>query len=148
MQVILLKDVKGVGKKGDIIKAKDGYARNFLLPKGIAKEATTGNLKVLDEQKKSKDKKVQEELTKAKELADKISKLSVKIISKAGDNGKLFGSITSKDIADNLNKQHNIKIDKRKINLKGNIKSLGIIEIDVKVYPKVSAKLKVEVTGK
>ena len=145
MQVILLQDVKGLGKKGDVVKAKDGYARNFLFPKGLAKEATQGNVKVLEEQKTAKKIKKQEELEEAKKLAEKISALTVKIISKAGDNGKLFGSITSKDIADELNKQHKIKVDKRKINIDGNIKSLGTTTAEIKVYPQVTAKLKVDV---
>lgn len=145
MQVILLKDVKGLGKKGDIVKAKDGYARNFLFPKGLAKEATKGNVKVLEEQKTADKLRKQQELKEAQELSEQISKLTVKIISKAGDNGKLFGSITSKEIASELKKQHKIEIDKRKINLSGNIKTLGTTIVDVKVYPGVVAKLKVDV---
>lgn len=145
MKVILIKDVKGLGKKGDVVKAKDGYARNYLLPKGLAKEATDGNIKVLKEQKTAKKIKEQEELKKAKELSQKISEKEVKIKSKAGENGKLFGSITTKDIADALKKQHKIKIDKRKIVLDNNIKTLGVTIVEVKVYPQVSAKLKVHV---
>jgi large subunit ribosomal protein L9 len=145
MKVILLKDVKSLGKKGDVVNAKDGYARNFLIPKGIAIEATEGNVKVIEEQKTAKKLKEKEELEKAKKLAEKISNLTVKIKSKAGENGKLFGSITTKDIADKLNKQHKIKIDKRKIVLDNNIKTLGATYVEVKVYPNVTAKLRVEV---
>ncbi len=148
MRVILTKNVKGLGKEGDVIKAKDGYARNYLFPKGLAKEATQGNVKVLKEQKKAKKIKEEEKLNEAKKLADKISNLNVKIHSKAGENGKLFGSITTKDIANELNKQHKIKIDKRKIVLENNIKTLGATFVQVKVYPKVTAKLKVEVIQK
>lgn len=148
MKVILLQDVKSVGKKGDVINAKDGYARNFLFPKKLAKEATEGNIKVLEEQKTSKKLKQDQELKQAKELAEKISNLTVKIVSKAGDNGKLFGSITSKDIADELNKQHKINVDKRKISMDGTIKTLGTTSVEVKVYPKVSSSLKVEVVEK
>lgn len=148
MKVILLQDVKSVGKKGDVINAKDGYARNFLFPKKLAKEATEGNIKVLEEQKTSKKLKQDEELKQAKALGEKISNLTVKIVSKAGDNGKLFGSITSKDIANELNKQHKINIDKRKINMDGTIKTLGTTTVEVKVYPKVSGSLKVEVVEK
>jgi len=148
MKVILLQDVKSVGKKGDVINAKDGYARNFLFPKQLAKEATEGNIKVLEEQKTAKKIKQDEELNVAKALAEKISNLTVKIVSKAGENGKLFGSITSKDIADELNKQHKINIDKRKINMDGTIKTLGTTTVEVKVYPKVSGSLKVEVVEK
>ncbi|WP_427340670.1 50S ribosomal protein L9 [Caloranaerobacter sp. DY30410] len=146
MKVILLKDVKGLGKKGSVVNVKDGYARNFLLPRGIAKEATEGNLKVLKEQEAAREIKQKEELEKAKKLAEKISSITVKIQGKAGVNGKLFGSITSKDIANALNKQHKIKIDKKKIMLEDNIKTLGTTIVDVKVYPSVVAKLKVEVS--
>ncbi|RKD32086.1 50S ribosomal protein L9 [Thermohalobacter berrensis] len=145
MKVILLKDVKSLGKKGDVVKAKDGYARNFLIPKGLAKEATKGNLKVLKEQKKAKKIRKQEELEEAKKLAEKIESITVKIKGKAGEHGKLFGSVTAKDIAQALKKQHKIKIDKRKIELENNIKTLGATYVNIKVYPSVTAKLKVEV---
>lgn len=144
MKLILLKDAKGLGKKGDIINAKDGYARNFLIPKGVAKEATEGNMKVAKEQNEAKKIRKEEELNDAKKLAEKISSLTVEIVSKAGENGKLFGSITSKDVAAYLNKQHKIKIDKRKIEM-DNIKTLGYTNANVKVYPNVSASLKVHV---
>ncbi|SCG84477.1 50S ribosomal protein L9 [Proteiniborus sp. DW1] len=147
MKVILLQDVKGLGKKGEIVNAKDGYARNFLFPKNLAKEATEGNVKVLEEQKAAKRIKEEEELAKAKELAEKISELTVELKGKSGENGKLFGSITTKDVSDALKKQHNIDIDKRKMDIEGgNIKTIGTTIVDVKVYPNVSAKLKVKVT--
>ncbi|EOD00027.1 50S ribosomal protein L9 [Caldisalinibacter kiritimatiensis] len=145
MKVILLKDVKSLGKKGDIVNAKDGYARNFLIPRGLAKEATEGNVKVVEEQKAAKKLREKEKREEAQKLADKISNLTVKIKSKAGENGKLFGSITTKDIAQALNKQHKIKVDKRKIVMDNNIKSLGARYVEVKVYPQITAKLKVEV---
>jgi len=146
MKVILLADVKGLGKKGEVVNAKDGYARNFLFPKNLAKEATQGNIKVLEEQKTAKKLKQQQELEDAKELANKISQLTVKIQGKSGENGKLFGSITTKDIADQLKNQHKIKVDKRKIEVEGgNIKNIGVTIAEVKVYPNVTAKLKVHV---
>ncbi|WP_425448757.1 50S ribosomal protein L9 [Dethiothermospora halolimnae] len=145
MKIILQKDVKGLGKKGELVNAKDGYARNYIIPKGLGKEATDGNVKVLKEQKKAKKIRQQEELAEAKDLADKMSKLTVEIKSKAGENGKLFGSITTKDIAKELNKQHKIKVDKRKMKLDGNIKTLGARFIEVKIHPKVTAKVKVNV---
>src|SRR5699024_8406429 len=123
MKVILLKDVKGLGKKGDLVNAKDGYARNYLLPKEIAIEATEGNLKTLKEKKKIEKKKREEEYNKALELKKKLDETSVVIKGKAGEGGKLFGSITSKDISAALKKQHNVKIDKRKIALDDNIKT-------------------------
>lgn len=146
MKVILLQDVKGLGKKGDVVNAKDGYARNFLFPKNLAKEATEGNMKVLEEQKTAKKLRQQEELAKAKELAAKISELTVELKGKSGDNGKLFGSITTKDISEALKKQHNISIDKRKIDIEGgNIKTIGVTNVEIKVYPNVTAELKVKV---
>lgn len=148
MKVILLKNVKGLGKKGEVVNAKDGYARNFLLPKKMAKEATEGNVKVLKEQTTAKKMKKEEKLDEAKKLADKLSKITVEIKSKAGDNGKLFGSITSKDISQALQKQHKIKIDKRKISLDNNIKSLGVTQVEAKVYPNVTGKFKVHVKEK
>jgi len=145
MKVILLEDVKGLGKKGDVVNAKDGYSRNFLFPKGLAKEATDGSIKVLEEQKTAKKIKKNGELDRAKELAKKISDLTVELKGKSGENGKLFGSITTKDIAEALNKQHKIKIDKRKIELDGNIKTLGVTFVEAKIYPEVIAKFKVHV---
>ncbi|QEK13501.1 50S ribosomal protein L9 [Crassaminicella thermophila] len=145
MKVILLKDVKGLGKKGAVVNASDGHARNFLIPRGLAKEATAGNMKVLEKQKAAEDRKKQEELAKAKALADKLSNITVKLKGKAGEGGKLFGSVTSKDIAEGLMKQHKIKIDKRKIQLDNPIKTLGAMFVEVKVYPEVTAKMKVEV---
>lgn len=145
MKVILLADVKGLGKKGDIIKAKDGYARNFLFPKQLAKEATTGNIKVLSQQKQSKLHKEQETLKQAEDLADKISKLTVIMKSKAGEKGRLFGSITTKDVSELLYAQHKIKIDKKKIVMKDNIKTLGSTHVEIKIHPKVKAKLQIDV---
>ena len=146
--MILLKDVKGLGKEGDIINAKEGYARNYLLPKGLAKEATKGNVKVLEEKKTANKMKKDEELNQAKTLAEKLSKLAVVIESKAGDNGKLFGSITTKDISDALNKQHKIKVDRRKIVLNNNIKTLGDTDVAAKIYPTVTAKFTVTIRQK
>lgn len=145
MKVILLKDVKGLGKQGAVVNASDGHARNFLVPRGLAKEATTGSMKVLEKQKSAQNKKKQEELEEAKALAEKLSNLTVKLEGKAGEGGKLFGSITSKDIAEGLAKQHKIKIDKRKIQLDTSIKTLGAIFVEIKVYPEVTGKMKVEV---
>lgn len=147
MKVILLKDVKGLGKKGAIVDASDGHARNYLIPRGFAKEATQGGIKVVKMQKAAEEKRKREELEKAKALADKISNLVVTLKGKAGEGGKLFGSITTKDIADGLAKQHGIKIDKRKIQMDNPIKTLGAMFVEVKVYPEVSAKMKVEVSA-
>lgn len=145
MKVILQADVKGKGKKGDIINVSDGYARNFLLPKGLAIEATKTNMNVAKMKKAAEEHKKSQELEEAKALAEKLSKVTVTIKAKAGENGKLFGSITSKDIADVLKSQHKIEIDRRKLNLDEAIKSLGTFQVEVKVYPEVSAKIAVNV---
>ncbi len=145
MKVILNQDVKGQGKKGDLIEVSDGYARNFLLPKNLAIPATKENINVLKGQQESREYRQQKELEEAKITADKINEISVKLKAKAGDNGKLFGSITSKDVSEALTEQHHIKIDKKKFVLPDGIKTLGTTQVDIKVHPGVVAKLKVNV---
>lgn len=145
MKVILLKDVKGLGVAGDLVDAKTGYARNYLLPKGDAIEATPGNLERWKEDQAKLAKKEEAEHKEAVELKGKLEEVSVVLEGKAGEGGRLFGSITSKDIADALKKQHNISIDRRKIELKDNIKTLGVTEVDIRVYAEITAKLKVDV---
>lgn len=145
MKVILLKDIKGTGKKGDIIEASDGHARNFLFPRKLAKIATDGNVSALSHQKKSADKKKAEDLEAAKALAAQIEKIEIVFKTQAGDGGRLFGSITTKDIALKLKKEHKIEIDKKKMVMDGPIKVLGTEVLKVKVYPTVTAKLKVKV---
>lgn len=145
MIVILNKDVKGVGKSGEVVKVSDGYARNLLLPKGLATEATEGNVRNLEKQKAIKEENRQKELAEARALAEKIGSLNVKIVTKSGEGGRLFGSITSKDIADELMKEHKISIDKRKFVLENPIKHTGDFEVEIKIYPEVVAKLKVTV---
>ncbi len=145
MKVILNQDVKGQGKKGDLINVSDGYARNFLLPKNLAKEATKENLNVMQGQKESQEYRKQKELEEAQELQKKIAELTVNIKAKAGENGKLFGSVTSKEIAEELKMQHHIKLDKKKFVLPDGIKTLGITQVDIKLHPGVVGKLKVMV---
>jgi large subunit ribosomal protein L9 len=145
MKVILQEDIKALGKKGQVVEVKEGYARNYLLPKKLAVEANQANMKELDRQKQIKSQKAEQELKEAEKLAEKISKVTVTLEVKSGENGKLFGAVTSKDIADNLAKAHKIKIDKRKIDLSENIKSIGNYEIKVKLHPQVTAELKVVV---
>ncbi|CCQ92850.1 50S ribosomal protein L9 [[Clostridium] ultunense Esp] len=145
MKIILLKDVKGLGEAGELVNAKDGYARNFLLPRNLAVEATPANMKKWEERKKIEEAKEKEEYEKALKLKEKIENLTVELKGKAGEGGRLFGSITSKDISEALKKQHKIDIDRRKIELKDNIKSIGITTVEVRVYPEISASLKVEV---
>lgn len=145
MKVILLKDVKGLGKEGELVNAKDGYARNFLIPRKLAVEATDANLKKWEEDMARKRQKQQEEYERALKLKEKIEDVSIEIKSKAGEGGKLFGSITSKDIAEALKKQHKIDVDKKKIDMKNNIKTLGTTTVEIKVYPEITATLKVNV---
>lgn len=145
MKVVLLKDVKDLGKKDHAVNVSDGYARNFLFPRGLAVEASEGKMREVVDKKNSLDNKKQIELNSAKELASKLNKITVTLQTKSGDNGKLFGSITSKDIADAVKSQHNILIDKKKIVLPDAIKTIGEHHVDVKVYPEVSAKITVKI---
>lgn len=145
MKIILLNDVKGIGKKGEIKNVSDGYARNFLFPKKIAMEATEGNIKLRKSQIELENKKKAEEAKKASETAKKLSDITVNIVAKTGENGKLFGSITAKDIAEKLKEQTSIDVDKKKIVLPEPIKEAGKYEVEVKIYPEVSGKLTVEV---
>lgn len=147
MIVILNRDIKGTGKAGDVVKVSDGYARNMLLPKGYATEATDGNIRNLEKQKALAAEKKAEEKAAAQATAEKIAALSVEIKTKAGEGGKIFGSITSKDIADALKAQHNITVDKKKIQLDSPIKQTGEITVEIKLYTEVSAKLKVVVNA-
>lgn len=147
MKVILNQDVKGHGKKGDLVDVSDGYARNFLLPKNLAKEATKENINVMKGQKESREYQEKKALDEAKELSSKIEEIKVTLSAKSGDNGKLFGSITSKDVSLALIDQHHIKIDKKKFNMPDGIKTLGTTVVEIKVHPGVVAKLKVEVSA-
>lgn len=145
MIVILNRDVKGTGKAGDVVKVSDGYARNMLLPRGYATEATEGNIRSLEKQKAVLAEKKAAEKQAAQELAEKINATEVVIKTKAGENGKIFGSITSKDIADALKEQKKIIVDKKKIQLDNPIKGIGEMTVNIKLYPEVTAKLKVSV---
>lgn len=145
MIVILNRDIKGTGKAGDVVNVSDGYARNMLLPRGYATEATEGNIRNLEKQKAIAAEKKAEEKAAAQQTAEKLSKLTVEIKTKAGEGGKIFGSITSKDIAEALKKQHNITVDKKKIQLDSTIKQTGELTVDIKLYTEVSGKLKVNI---
>ena len=146
MIVILLKDVKGKGKAGDVVKVNDGYARNMLLPRGLAQEATEGNIRNLEKQKAIAAEKRAAEEAKAREDKAKLEEITLEIKSKGGDSGKLFGSITSKDIADVLEAQEGIRIDKKKIEMPSPIKAAGERTVTIKLFTNVSAELKVHVT--
>ena len=147
MIVSLNRDVKGTGKAGDIVKVSDGYARNMLIPKGYAKEATEGNVRNLEKQKAIAAEKKAEEKAAAQALAEKISAVSVTIKTKAGEGGRIFGSITSKDISEALMEQHKLSVDKKKIQLDNPVKQTGELSVDVKLYPEVTSKLKITVVA-
>ena len=142
MKVILLQDVKKMGKKGDVIEASDGYARNYLFPRKLAEEATANALHVVNAKKENERKKKLAELEAAQKLAADLKGKEIKIEGKAGDNGKLFGAITSKEVAKKIKELYKIDIDKKKI-VMDTIKVAGGYEIEVKLYPEVSTKMKV-----
>ena len=148
MKVILLDNVKGVGKKDEIINANDGYARNFLFPKGLAVEANNSNLVKLKAKQDSKAFKKEEDKKDALKIKEQIEKLTLKVEVKAGENGKIFGGVTSKEIADQLKKQYNIELDKKKIDLKDTIKTVGIFTVDLRLFEGIVGKLKLEIIGK
>ncbi|HHU70067.1 MAG TPA: 50S ribosomal protein L9 [Thermoanaerobacterales bacterium] len=145
MLVILQKDVKKLGAKGDIVKVSDGYARNYLLPRGLAVEATEKGITHVKTLKKQQQRKEENELKEAKKLAEKLEGQVFVLKAKAGEKGRLFGSITSKDIADSIKNKFGLSIDKRKIDLPEPIKALGSYEAEIRIYPGVTAAIKVVV---
>ncbi|CQR45832.1 50S ribosomal protein L9 [Paraliobacillus sp. PM-2] len=146
MKVIFQKDVKGKGKKGEVKNVSDGYARNYLLKNNLAIEATPGNMKALEAKKNKQEQLEQEEIDEAKQLKEKLANMEVELKAKSGENGRLFGSITSKQIAEELKKTHKIKMDKRKIELDNPIRALGYTNVPVKLHPEVTGTIKVHVT--
>lgn len=145
MKVILLEDVKSVGKKGDLVELKDGYAKNFIIPKKLGVEATSTNRNNLKLQKQNEEKIALEQLEAAKALAAEIEKMNVKLEIRSGEGGKAFGSISSKEIAKAVSEQYGKEIDKKKLQLPEAIKAAGTYEVAVKLHPKVSTKLKLHV---
>lgn len=146
MEVILLQDVKALGKKGQIVKVNDGYARNFILPKKLGLEANSKNLNDLKLQKANEEKVAAEHLAAAKELAAELKDKEIVLSLRLGEGGKTFGSISSKEIAEAAKEQLGYDLDKKKIQLKESIKSLGVHNVVLKLHPKVTAELKVKVT--
>ncbi|MFZ5975266.1 MAG: 50S ribosomal protein L9 [Bacillota bacterium] len=142
MKVILKQDVKGSGKKGEIINVSDGYARNFLIPKGLAEVANAQNLNLAKQRAKTEEHRRELELEAAKELAERIRTLTVKVHARTGEGGKLFGSITSKEIAEAFEAQHGIKLDKKKIMLEEPVKTTGESELEVRLSANVHATFK------
>lgn len=144
MKVILLTDIKGVGKKDQIINASDGYARNFLLPKNMAVPADAENMSKLKARENSRQYKKDQDKENAKKIAEQLSKIIIKVKVKVGENGKIFGGVSSKEIAEILKKDHNIEIDKKKVELKEAIKVLGITNVKIKLYEGIYGTVKVD----
>lgn len=145
MKVILLEDVKNLGPKGAVVEVSDGYARNYLLPRRLAVEATPGRLKELETRRASEDRRRREEETRARELAAKLEGLELTIAVRAGEGGRLFGAVGTKDIAAALSSQHGLEVDKKKILLEDPIKQLGDYLVTVKLHPAVQARIRVSV---
>lgn len=147
MQVILLEDVKGVGKKGQIVNASDGHALNFLLPRKLAEEATKANLTRIDAQKKKAEHKLGQEVYVAQKIADKLKDVKIKIPVRVGENGKIFGSISNKEVAEAVQSQVGIAIDKKKVNMQA-VKTIGEHTASVNLHPQVKVLLKFELVSK
>ena len=148
MKVILKANIKGVGKKDQVINASDGYVRNFLFPKNLAVEANNENMSKLKAQENSKAYKKGQEKEDAKKIAEKLAGIQLKVLVKAGENGKIFGGVSAKEIADLLKENYKIEVDKKKIDLKDTIKTLGLRTINIKLYEGVVGELKVDVISK
>lgn len=146
MRVIFTEDVKGKGKKGQVKEVPDGYARNYLLKNNLAVPATKGNVKVQEAKDNKQHQLELQEVEDAKKLRETLANLTVEVKAKSGEGGRLFGSITSKQIADELKKAHKIKLDKRKIELSEPIRALGYRDLDVKLHPEVTGKVKVHIS--
>ncbi|WP_334077838.1 50S ribosomal protein L9 [Paenibacillus sanfengchensis] len=145
MKVIFLKDVKGQGKKGEIKNVSEGYAQNFLIPQGLVRPATEGNVKTLEHQTAAELKRKEKEKEEAIALGKKLEEMTVSLKAKAGEGGRLFGAITSKQVAEALEKA-GVKIDKRKIEMQEPIRTLGVTQVPVKLHPEVKSTFKVQVT--
>ena len=145
MKVILLDNIKGVGKKDEVINASDGYARNFLFPKKLAVEANAENMSKLNNKKEAHNYRKDLEKQEAQEIGKKLKGILLKMKVKAGENGKIFGGVTAKEISDNLKTQYNMEIDKKKVDLKEPIKTLGSFQVNIKLYEGVVGTLKLEV---
>jgi large subunit ribosomal protein L9 len=145
MKVLLLADVRDQGKKGEIVNVSDGYARNYLFPRKLATEVTPALLSEIKAKEEANKRRIEKERAEARALAEKLASLVVKIHTASGDGGKLYGAVTSKDIADELQKQHGITIDRRKLVLESDIKACGSYAIEVKLYPEVTGTINIVV---
>ena len=147
MKVILLGDVKALGKKGDVVEVAEGYARNFLLPRNLASEANKGALSAHADQKRASEKKEAQQLADAKELANRLEQTKLAVKAKAGGNGKLFGAVTNADVADAIHDALSVSVDKHKIEIKSQIKALGAYPVEVKLHKNVVAKATINVVS-
>ena len=147
MKVILKQDIKGVGKKDQVVNAADGYARNYLFPKNLAVPADTGNMNNLKAKNESIAYRKGEDLKESKEIAEKLKKVTLKFKVKAGENGKLFGGVTAKEIAETLKKDYNINIDKKKVLLNETIKNAGVTKVELKLNEGVLATVSVMIVA-
>ncbi len=147
MKVILLKDVKNQGKKDEIINVSDGYARNFLFPQHLAVEATAGASKEVERKNAAQRQREMEARAAAEKTAASLRGKVINVVVKCGEKGRLYGSVTGQEIAEALESQHGVKVDKRKIDLKEPIRTVGDTEVTVKIYPEITAKMKVKVSG-
>jgi large subunit ribosomal protein L9 len=145
MKVILIEEMRGLGSRGDVISVKDGYARNFLIPKKLAREATRGNLKAVEQERKKWDLLAQQERDVAQKAADSVKGVKITVTKRVGDHGQLFGSVTANEIADALHAK-GIDVDKRRIEIGQPIKTLGVHDVEVKLHKDVAAHIQVEVT--
>ena len=145
MEVILIKDVEGLGNEGEVVNVADGYARNYLMPKGLALQATKANLRSLKAKREAQERKLQKELANAENIAKQLANSKITIRRKAGEGGRLFGSVTPKDVADAIEKTLGIAVDKRRIDLVEPIKAIGSYTVSMKLHSEVSAKINVEV---
>ena len=147
MKVVLLQEVKKLGKKGEILEVAEGYARNFLLPKKLAAAATSDTLNQLQQQKAAAADRQKRQLEEAKLLASQLAKIEVKVAAKAGEGGKLFGAVTTKDVADAAKAQHGLELDRRKMDIPEPIKNLGPAAVVLKLHPEVTTEIKIQVVG-
>lgn len=148
MKIILTQDVKSLGKKGDVVQVAEGYGRNFLLPKGLGREASNANLTTLAHESARLEAKKKKELEQARDLGKKLEEAEVKIFAKAGEGGKLFGSVTNKEVSEQIKQQLNVEIDRRKMELKETIKSVGSYDALIRLHPEVQVKIKINVSQK
>ena len=148
MKVILKADIKGVGKKDEVINASDGYARNFLFPKNLAVEANAENMSKLKSKQDANAYKKEQEKEAAKKIADRLSKILLKVPVKVGENGKIFGGVSSKEISELLKSEYKLEIDKKKIEIKETIKTLGVRTVSIKLYEGITGNLKIDVISK